>query len=181
MLYLAYTKKLESIKKSQNWRKTSWNYYSRVFWIIALWTFERYEILLEDRCRNIKTLTIPPAHFAISFSRYDLPILHLDDLKGRDGAGLEMEIKFWNPRPTPYHQDNTVPFPPSPFIPKWLPGNCWLHRCCWLPANQITLLGMSQAQWTNPHGSGLPSLLCLAPSLKEAWKCVFKANPGHLS
>lgn len=99
----------------------------------------------------------------------------------RDGADLEMEIEFWNPRPTPYHQDNTVPFPPSPFIPKWLPGNCWLHRCCWLPANQITLLGMSQAQQTNPHGSGLLSLLYLAPSLKEAWKCIFKANPGHLS
>lgn len=56
---------------------------------------------------------------------------------------------------------------PPPSSPK---GNCWPCGCCWLPADQITPLAMSQAGWITLGGSRLPPLLPPAPSAKEEWE-----------
>lgn len=46
----------------------------------------------------------------------------------------------------------------------------WPCGCCWLPADHITPLAMSQAAWIALGGSRLPSFLPPAPLPKEEWE-----------
>lgn len=69
--------------------------------------------------------------------------------------------------PDPNHWDITHLFLPAP---QKAHRNCWPWGCCWLPADHITPLAMSQAASIALGGPRLPSLLPPAPSPKEQWE-----------